>query len=177
MREQTQGYGDQSSLHSYNRFGSIRMLPLSCRVALSTWTTSCPTAFWKVFPVLKCEGSRPKMNKQLRRASIWTSGGSRGRPPHGWHLSSSTPCSYAVAATRCSATVVESFVDLVQEAHQGQILRWDPGGVGIHRRPRHIEQLAASCDCQRVGSLNHRSALAHRSRPSALDKQSFSIVS
>ena len=32
-----------------------------------------------------------------------------------------------------------------------------PGGVGIHRRPRHTKQLAASGDCQRVGRLNHRS--------------------
>ena len=42
---------------------------------------------------------------------------------------------------------------------------------------RHSEQLAASGDCQQVVGLNHRSAFAHRSRPSALDKKSFSIVS
>ena len=39
------------------------------------------------------------------------------------------------------------------------------------------EVRAASCDCQQVVGLNHRSAFAHRSRPSALDKKSFSIVS
>ena len=68
-------------------------------------------------------------------------------------------------------------VDLIDESHQRQVLRRDQLGLVVRARAGHIEQLATPCLGQFMNNVNLGPALVHRSRPSTLDKKSFSIAS
>ena len=68
-------------------------------------------------------------------------------------------------------------MDLVDEPHHSKVRLADRLATVVRARAWHIEQLAAPRLGQVVLLVNPASALAHRSRPSTLDKKSFSIAS
>src|SRR6266446_5216263 len=68
-------------------------------------------------------------------------------------------------------------MQLVDGAHQRQILLWRRHRQVIHVRPRDLQQLRLPLHWQRVRLDDHRFALASPTRPSATSKKSTSSAS
>jgi hypothetical protein len=68
-------------------------------------------------------------------------------------------------------------VQLIEPAHDGQVLRTDWLRLVVQRGARYPQQLALTCDRHVGPRIDQRLALGPGKRPSALDKKSRSMVS
>ncbi len=71
----------------------------------------------------------------------------------------------------------EGQMDLVDPAHQLQILRAQRNRLVVETRPAQIQKSALPGHGKSIPLVDHRLALASPMRPSATDKKSFSIDS